>query len=66
MARNKKNRSLSLPQKNPSLDFSGDRRFALQISALLTRPPWLGTAWQVTITFPEPAQEKSLLGFFYG
>ncbi|MBQ5450063.1 MAG: hypothetical protein IIT57_08490, partial [Treponema sp.] len=35
-----------LPQKNPSMDFSGDRRFALQISALLTRHPWLDIPWQ--------------------
>ncbi len=35
-------------------------------SPLPTRPPWLGIVWQETITFPEPAQEKSLLGFFLG
>ena len=29
-------------------------------------PPWLAISWQETITFPEPAQEKPLRGFFLG
>jgi hypothetical protein len=41
------------PRKNPSLDFPEDRRFAKQISGLLTRPPWLNIPWQETNPFPE-------------
>ena len=32
--------------KNPSMDFSGGRRFPSEISALLSRPPWLCTGHQ--------------------
>ena|GEM_PF-1912716 len=49
-------RSLSLPKKNPSVDFSWDCRIAAQFCMLLTRPPWLDTVWQKTITFPEPVE----------
>ncbi|MBQ2207349.1 MAG: hypothetical protein II413_09085, partial [Treponema sp.] len=58
--------SLSLPKKNPSVDFSWDCRIAAQFCMLLTRPPWLNISWQETITLPEPAQEKPLRGFFLG
>ncbi len=62
----KKYRSLSLLWKNPSLDFFWDCRIASQFCTLLSRHPWLFICWQERNTFPEPALEKSLLGFFQG
>ncbi|MBQ1795929.1 MAG: hypothetical protein II110_09650, partial [Treponema sp.] len=54
-------RSLSLPKKNPSVDFSWDCRIAAQFCMLLTRPPWLNIFWQETITLPEPVEGNSVL-----
>ncbi len=43
--------------------FFGDRRFAAQISATLSRPPWLDIAWQGKNTFPELAPKNPSVDF---
>jgi len=42
------------------MDFFGDRRFAKQISALLTRHPWLDIPWQERNNASEPVKESIL------
>ena len=53
----------ALPWKNPSMDFSRDRRFPSEISALLSRPPWLNTGRQesgkIPPFHPRPVPELS-------
>ena len=53
-------------QENPSVDFLGYCRSQRLLHVAKPRIHALVTLWQETITFPEPAQEKPLRGFFLG
>ncbi len=53
--------SICYPLKNPSMDFSMDRRFPLEIYALLSRPPWLNTGRQESRKNPVIPKQRTVI-----